>query len=82
MASLCPKNIMLQLEISEELCVFALKGDAKFKGKHTRGLKNNIRNLINFHGSSRKSENMHFEGLFLFRAYKDLDENVQKSYVS
>ena len=82
MGSLCPKNMMLQLEISEELCVFALRGDAKFKGKLTRGLKNNIRNLINFYGSSQKCEDLHFEGLFLFRVYKDLDENVQKSYVS
>ena len=31
-----------------------MKGDAKFKGKLTFGLKNNIRNLINFHASSRK----------------------------
>ena len=29
-----------------------LKGDAKFKGKLTRGLKNDIRNLVNFHASS------------------------------
>ena len=25
-----------------------LKGDAKFKGKLTRGLKNDLRNLVNF----------------------------------
>ena len=29
-----------------------LKGDAKFKVKLTRGLKNDITNLINFHVSS------------------------------
>ena len=33
------------------------KGDAKLKGKLTRGLKNDIRNLVNFHANSRKSEN-------------------------
>ena len=33
-----------------------LKGDAIFKEKLTGGLKNDIRNLINFHASSRKSE--------------------------
>ena len=49
-----------------------LKGDAKFKGKLTRGLKNEIRNLVNFHTSSQKSENLH----------KVLDEKVQKSYFS
>ena len=34
----------------------ALTDDAKFKGKLIRGLKNDIRNLVNFHASSRKSE--------------------------
>ena len=59
-----------------------LKGDAKFKGKLTRGLKNDIRNLLNLHVSSRKSENFHFDGLFLSNAYKVLDEKVQKGYSS
>ena len=58
-----------------------LKGDAKFKGKLTRGLKTYIRNLVNFHASSRKSENLHFDGFLLSKACKVLDENVQKSYV-
>ena len=59
-----------------------LKGDAKFKGKLTCGLKNDLTNSVNFHSSSRKSGNLHFDGLFLSKAYKDLDEKVQKSYVS
>ena len=59
-----------------------LKGDAIFKEKLTGGLKNGIRNLVNFHASSRKSENLHFDGLVLSKAYKVLDEKVQKSYVS
>ena len=45
-----------------------LKGDAKFKGKLTHGLKNDIRNLVNFHASSGKSENLHFDGLLLSKA--------------
>ena len=53
-----------------------LKDDAKFKGKLTCGLKNDIRNLVSFHASSRKSENLHFDRLFLSKGYKDLDENV------
>ena len=53
-----------------------LKGDAKFKGKMTRGFKNDIRNLVNFHASSWKSENLHFVGLLLSKAYKVLDEKV------
>ena len=59
-----------------------LKDDAKFKGKLICGLKNDIRNLVNFHASSRKSENLHFDRILLSKAYKDLDEKVQKSYVS
>ena len=66
----------------EEFCVMTLKDDAKFKGKLTCGLKSNIRNLVNFHGSSRKSENSPFDGLLLSKTYKDLDENLQKSHVS
>ena len=59
-----------------------LKGDAKFIGKLTRGLKNDVRNLVNFHVSSRKYKNLHFDGLLLSKAYKVLDEKVQKSFVS
>ena len=54
-----------------------LKGDPKFKGKLSRGLKTDIRNLVNFHVSNRKSHfaHLHIDGLFLSKAY----ENVQKS---
>ena len=65
-----------------ELCVMTLKIDAKFKGLLTCGLKDDIRNLVNFHKSSRKSKNLRFDELFLSKAYKGLDENVQKSYAS
>ena len=58
-----------------------LKGDAKFKEKLTPGLKNGIRNLANFHASSQKSRKSQFDGLFLSKAYKDLDEKVKKSHV-
>ena len=59
-----------------------LKGDAIFKEKLISGLKNDIRNLTNFHANSLKSENVNFDGLVLFKAYKDLDQKEQKSYVS
>ena len=59
-----------------------LKGDAKFKGKLTCGLKNGLRNLLNFHARSWKPVNLYFDGLLLSKAYKDLDEKVQKRYVS
>ena len=51
-----------------------LKGDAKFKEKLTRGLKNDIRNLVNSDANSRKSKNLHFDGLFLSKTYKVLYE--------
>ena len=50
-----------------------LKSDATFKGKLTRGLKNDIRNLINFHASSRKSERFYFNGSLLSKSYKVSD---------
>ena len=40
-----------------------LKGDAKFKRKLTRGLKIYKSNSVNFHASSQKSTNLHFNGL-------------------
>ena len=43
------------------------------------GLKEDIRNLVNFHASSQNSENLHFDRILLSKAYKDLDEKVQKS---
>ena len=58
------------------------KGDVIFKEKLTGRLKKNMRKLVNFHASSRKSENLHFDGLILSKAYKVLDEKVQKRYVS
>ena len=65
-----------------ELYVMTLKGDATFKEKLTSGLKNDIKDVANFHGSSHNSENLHFDGLVLSKAYKVLDQKVQKSYVS
>ena len=59
-----------------------LKGDAKFKGKLTCSLKNNLKNLVNFHASSQKSKNLHFDQILLSKACKDLDEKIQKTYVS
>ena len=59
-----------------------LKGDPKFKEKLTCGLKNDLRNSINFHSGSRKPGNFHFDGLFLSKAYNDLDEKVKKNSAS
>ena len=55
-----------------------LKGNAKFKGKPTCDLKNDIRNLANFRASRQKSENLHFDWILLPEANKDLDEKNTK----
>ena len=60
----------------------AMTVDVKFKGTMTRRLKNYQRNLVNFHVSSLKSENVHFNELLLSITYKVLDEKGQKSCVS
>ena len=64
------------------ICFSALKGNAKFKGKPKCGLKSDIRNLVSFPASWQKPENLHFDRILLPKAYKDLDEKTQKSYVS
>ena len=56
-----------------------LKVDAIFKGKLTCGLKNDIKNLVNFHVSSCKSKNLHFDSLILPKGYNVLDEKVQST---
>ena len=69
MGSFCPKHIMFQLEnFKGVMCHMTLKGVAKFKEKLTCGLKNDIRNLVNFYGSSRKSEMLHFDRIFMSKA--------------
>ena len=59
-----------------------VKDDAKFKGKLTQGLKNHIRNLVNFMRAVESLDNLHFDGFLLVKAYKVLDEKVEKSYLS
>ena len=58
-----------------------LKSDAKFEEKLTLGYKNEMRNLMNFNVSSRKSENLHFDVLLLSIAYKVLAKKEQKNYL-
>ena len=43
---------MFDLKITEELSFMALKGDAKFEEKLTRGLEIDMRNMTNFHQST------------------------------
>ena len=47
----------------EELFLMALNTDAKFEGKMTCAIKNDMRNLANFH--LRESVNWDFDGVLL-----------------
>ena len=82
MSSVFPKHIMFQLESFIGIIVMSLKGDAKVKEKMTRGLKIDLRNLVNVLASSPKSENFHFDGPLSSKAYKVLRGKVQKAFVS
>ena len=44
-----------------------LECDAKFEGKPTCGLENDMRNLANFHQSTRNSQNWDFHGTLLYK---------------
>ena len=59
-----------------------LKSDAIFKEKPTGCLKNDTTNLVSFHASFWKSENVHCHGLLLSMAYKLSTKKVQMSYLS
>ena len=74
MRSLCQNHIIIQLHTFRGIMSHDMKGDAKFKGKPTRGLTNDLRNLFDFHASSQKSGNLHFDGILLSKAYKDLNK--------
>ena len=51
----------------EELPLMTLKKDPNFEEKLTFCLKNDMQNLVNFNPSSGKSENLHFDGLLLYK---------------
>ena len=56
------------------------EGSWKFKGKLTRGLKNDI--WLIFMLAVESLETFHFHWILLSKAYKVLDEKLQKSYIS
>ena len=55
-----------------------LKSDAKFKEKLTCGFKYDMRNLVNFHPTTQKSENFFLMGSFVQSiqglSYKNTEE--------
>ena len=75
-----PRYIMFELK--NYRADMTMTSYAIFKEKFTFGLKNDTRNLVNFHARSRNPENVHFDGLVLSKVYKVLNEKMQNSYVS
>ena len=67
--SFCPKHIQFQMKSTEELCLMIMESDAKFEGKQTLGSKNDLKNLVNFNGSSGKSEDFHSDVLLFSKVY-------------
>ena len=55
----------------QELSLITLNSHLKFKEKPTFCLKNDMRNLMNFNLSSEKSENFHFDEIFLSKVCND-----------
>ena len=78
LGSFCPK----QYRSTEELCLMTLKSNAKFEEKLSLSFKNDMMNLVHFNGSSGKSEDLHFDVLFLSIAYKVFAKKVQKNHLS
>ena len=60
-----------------------LKSDAKIEEKLILGSKNDMRNLMNFNASRRKSENLHFDAVLLLPiANKVSAKKIQKNCFS
>ena len=58
-----------------------LKSHAKFKEELTFGFKYDIRNLVNFHPITQKSENF-FSMASFYPKYGSLSKKKQRSYLS
>ena len=58
-----------------------VESDANFEEKLTFCLKNGMRNLMNFNLSSGKSENLHFDGIFLSKVCNVSAKIIQTSCV-
>ena len=56
-----------------------LKSDPNFEEKLTFCLKNDMRNLLDFNLSSGKSENLHFDGIFLSKVCNVRAKIIQTS---
>ena len=65
MGFLWPKYICLSYKITEELSFMTLKSDSKFDKKMSCGLKNDMKNLADFHPTTWKCQYWNFDGILL-----------------
>ena len=62
----------MSLKFTGEFCIKTLKNDTKFEEESTCQFKIDMRNLTHFDPSTRKSQNLHFNGLLLNKVYNVL----------
>ena len=71
----------MSLKSTEELCVMTMKNDAKFEKELTCHFLNDMRNLMNFDSSTRKSKNLLFDWLLWSEYIKFELKKAQSSCV-
>ena len=71
----------MSLKLTEELCVMTMKNDAKFEKELTCHFLNDMRNLMNFDSSTRKSKNLLFDWLLWSEYIKFELKKAQSSCV-
>ena len=59
----------MSLEVTGKLFVMTMENDAKLEEELTCSFKIDMRNLTNFDPTTRKSQNLNFNGLFLIKVY-------------
>ena len=64
MGSLCAHDMKFQLKKYKELSLIKLKSNATFKEKLTFGFRHDMKNFVNFHPTTHKSENAFSMGSF------------------
>ena len=76
------KYIKFRLRIyTDELCLMALKSDAKFKEQLIYWFNTN-KNMVNVDLSTRISQNLHFDWFLFCKKYNVRPKKVQRSYFS
>ena len=71
----------MSLKFTEELCIMAIKNDAKFEEELTSRFKIDTANWQILTRALECLKNLHFDGLLLTKVYNVWANKVQKSYV-